>query len=86
MLVSQAKNDKLANKSFPEKKENCDNVVGYKYGSYSEIELCKNEDWGANEILRRGEKLLLFINERWGFNIRKQDFAKILRLDFLKKV
>lgn len=85
VLVSELKNEKLANKSFPEKKENCDNVVGYKYGSYSEVELCKNEDWGATEILARGVKLLLFINEHWGLNIKKQDFTKVLGLDFVKK-
>lgn len=85
VLVSESKNGKLANKSFPEKKENCDNVVGYKYGSYSEIELCRNENWGANEILTRGKKLLIFINERWGLSLKNSDFAHILGLEFMNK-
>ena len=84
VLVSELKNSKLANKSFPEKKENCDNVVGYKYGSFTEIEICKNDDWGAKEILERGIKLLIFIKERWGLNIKKSDYKKILGLEFLK--
>lgn len=85
VLVSELKNSKLANKSFPEKKENCNNVVGYKYGSYSEIEICKFDDWGANEILNRGIKLLIFINDRWKLNLKKTDFRKILGLEFVEK-
>lgn len=84
VLVSELKNSKLANKSFPEKKENCENVVGYKYGSYTEIEICKYDNWGAKEILERGIKLLVFIKERWGLNIKKTDYLKILGLEFLK--
>lgn len=84
VLVSELKNSKLSNKSFPEKKENCENVVGYKYGSFTEIEICKNNDWGAKEILERGIKLLVFIKERWGLNIKKSDYKKILGLEFLK--
>ena len=59
--------------------------VGYKYGSYSEIELCRNENWGANEILTRGKKLLIFINERWGLSLKSADFAHILGLDFMNR-
>ena len=85
VLVSELKNGKLGNKSFVDKKENCDNVVGYKYGSYSEIEICKNTDWGHNEIMERGKKLLTFMNERWKLSLKKDDFPTILGLTFLKQ-
>jgi hypothetical protein len=40
--------------------------VGYRYGSYSEIEITNIEVWNAQEILRRGINLLNFLEKNWG--------------------
>ncbi len=87
VALSAPKNGKLGSKPFPEKKFNSQNSVGYKYGTYAEIELTDYEDWGANEILDRGIKLLNFLNRRWGIKIgtgRKSDKKDFLGLSFLK--
>lgn len=87
VAISSDKNGKLGNKPFPEKKSNKENPVGYKYGTYAEIELTEYEDWDAKSILNRGLKLVNFLYERWGIKIgsgKKEDKQKFLGLDFLK--
>ena len=87
VLVSKPKNSKLGNKPFPEKKCNDQNSLGYKYGNYSEIELTNYEDWGANEILDRGLKLLNLLYRRWGIKIgngNKPERKAFLGLSFMK--
>lgn len=87
VLCSEAKNGKLANKPFPEKKCNKQNTIGYKYGTYAEIELTNYEEWGAYEILERGIKLLNFLQQRWGIKIglgKKKDKKEFLGLSFLE--
>lgn len=86
VVISSNKNHRLANKPFPEKKCNDQNTIGYKYGTYAEIELTNYENWGANEILDRGIKLLNFLNRRWGIKIgsgNKSDKKDFLGLSFL---
>lgn len=86
VAISTEKNGKLGNKSFPEKKSNKQNPVGYKYGTYAEIEVSEYEDWDAKAILNRGLKLITFLNERWGIRIgngKKEDKLKFLGLEFL---
>lgn len=85
VAISPQKNSKLGNRSFIEKKGNDLNSVGYKYGTYAEIELCKYEDWGSNEILDRGFHLVEFLYKRWGLKIgkNKNDIKKFLGIDFL---
>lgn len=86
VLISNEKNGKLGNKSFPEKKSNKENPVGYKYGTYAEIEISEVEDWTAEIILTRGLKLISFLYERWGIkigNAKKEDKKKFLGLDFM---
>lgn len=86
VITSAEKNSRLGNKSFPEKKENTQNPVGYKYGSYAEIELTDYNDWNAEAILNRGLKLTVFLQERWGIKIgngSKEDKKKFLGLQFL---
>lgn len=85
--ISKPKNGKLGNKSFPDKKYNLENSLGYKYGSYAEIELTNYEDWSANEILSRGIKLVNFLITRWNIKIgssKKSEKKDFLGLSFLK--
>lgn len=87
VLISSEKNGKLGNKPFPEKKANKENPVGYKYGTYAEIEISEVEDWNAEVILTRGLKLIAFLNERWGIKIgngKKEDKKKFLGLAFMQ--
>ncbi len=87
VLLGNEKNSKLGNKSFKDKIGTNQNSVGYKYGTYSEIELTNYADWGAEEILDRGLKLLTFLQERWGVKIgngKREDKKKFLGLSFLK--
>ncbi len=87
VVLSAPKNSKIGNIPFPDKKSNSQNSVGYKYGTYAEIELTQYDDWGAEEILNRGLKLVNFLNERWAIKIgsgKKEDKKKFLGLDFLK--
>lgn len=89
VVLSSPKNSKLSNKPFPEKKCNSQNTIGYKYGTYAEIELTDYENWGADEILERGIKLLNFLYQRWGVKIgsgRKMDKKEFLGLHFINTV
>lgn len=86
VAISRQKNSKLGNKPFPEKKSNKENPVGYKYGTYAEIELTEYDDWDAQAILKRGLKLVDFLFERWGIKIgkgTKEEKQKFLGLFFL---
>ncbi|OUO40857.1 hypothetical protein B5F82_03710 [Megamonas hypermegale] len=87
VLVSPEKNSKLGNLPFSQKKCNKDNTIGYKYGTYAEIELTDYEDWNMQTIEERGFKLIAFLSERWGIKIgngKKDDKRKFLGLDFVK--
>lgn len=87
VAISIEKNSKLGNLPFSEKKSNSHNTVGYKYGTYAEIEIAENDDWGASEILNRGIKLTNFLYERWGVKIgsgRSEEKKQFLGLDFVK--
>lgn len=85
VAVSEVKNGRLANLPFPQKKDGNSNHVGYKYGTYAEIELTEYEDWGAAEILSRGLKLVTFLQDRWGYKIAtsKKEKIEFLGLSFL---
>lgn len=84
--LSKAKNSSLQNKCFADKIDN-DNLVGFRYGSYSEIEVSKKADWTPRDILERGIKLLDFMEQRWGIVIGDRDKKiKMLGLEFMKVV
>ena len=88
MAISTEKNGKLGNKPFSEKKSNKENPVGYKYGSYAEIELTEYDDWNADAILKRGMKMTAFLLERWGIKLgrgTKEDKQRFLGLYFMNK-
>jgi len=59
LLLSRKVNSKLQNKSFEEKKEH------FASGSYSAIEVAKNDDWTPEAVAERTEMLLDFLWRRW---------------------
>lgn len=80
--LSQSINSSLQNDSFENKKNR--EPRGYKNGSHSEMEVAKEEDWTAQEILNRGLKILEFMEKRWNFCFRNiRDKYKVLFLEFL---
>lgn len=87
VAVSEIKNGRLANLPFPEKRDGKNNRVAYRYGTYAEIELTEYADWGAEEILKRGLKLVVFMQDRWNIKIgdKKDDRISFLGLSFLPK-
>jgi hypothetical protein len=84
--LSQPKNSSFQNKCFEDKKGGADTKVGFKYGSYSEIEVANYSDWTAREILERGLKLLIFMEKRWRINLGNSwDKIRILNIEFVAK-
>ena len=67
--LAKSKNSELQNKcfDFKVKHENKKgNEVGFFNGSYSEIEVAGySPDWTPQKILKRGEKMLEFLERRW---------------------
>jgi len=87
LALSHPKNSSLGNKSFEDKKGDDKTQTGYKYGSYSEIEVSNFENWGPQEILNRGIALLNFMESRWSLPIgEKSQKIKALGLEFLTKI
>jgi hypothetical protein len=84
--LSRPKNSSLSNKPFPEKVDGKgDPVVGYRYGCYAENEVASCNEWTPKEILRRGLKLLSFMEKRWGPELGDEKQKKrMLGLDFIK--
>jgi hypothetical protein len=76
VLLSQTKNSSFQNKPFTEKLGNEQNTIGFKYGSYSEIELTSYSEWTAKEILLRGIKLIKFMSKRWNIDFGTDDIAE----------
>ena len=87
VAISEKKNGNLGNRPFPEKCGNKQNNVGYRYGTYAEMEISNNyTDWGAEEILDRGIKLTYFLQKRWNLKIgTKKEIMEFLGLDFLNE-
>lgn len=90
--LSLSINSSLQNDDFPDKKktkENDDGVTvrhGYSDGSYSELEVAKEDNWLPENIEKRGLRLLKFMEERWNINLGpKEDKLELLHLDFSKK-
>ena len=65
VLLARSKNSQLQNKPFDFKKRHTDkngNEVGFFNGSYSEIDVAKNENWRPDEIYNRGKELRTLID------------------------
>ncbi|MBT9461270.1 MAG: DUF262 domain-containing protein [Rugosibacter sp.] len=90
LLLSMSINASLQNYAFIDKKwpkrDASKNKVrnGYSDGSHSEIEVASSEDWGPKQIKDRGERLLKFMETRWGFTLRDEDRTKLLFLERTK--
>lgn len=77
--LSQSVNSALQNDSFTDKKSSKSiGRRGYEDGSHSEIEVSRYSDWDAQCILKRGIKLLKFIETRW--NIKFKDSEQMMDL------
>lgn len=84
--LSQPKNSSFQNKPFLDKVGNSLSLIGYRYGSLSEIEVSNEKSWSAIEILNRGVRLLTFMETRWGLSFKGiEGKVKFLHLDFVMR-
>lgn len=84
--LSQPKNSSFQNKPFLEKVGNDENTIGFRYGSFSEIEVSSNKQWTAVEILQRSVRLLEFMEKRWGWDFGgTNEIVDFLNLGFVLK-
>ena len=72
--LPSSKNISLSNKKFEEKKE------GYRTGSYQQIEVSKSSNWTPEEIVKRGKKMLEFMEKRWNIKLGNDEEKKALLL------
>lgn len=86
LALSRPKNSSLGNKAFPDKVGRPSDTVGYRYGGYSENEVAACVDWDANEITKRGLKMLTFFEKRWQIDLGDLNQKyKALGLQFMQK-
>lgn len=84
VATSAARNSSLKNLAFHEKRGNAAKKTGYKFGSYSEIDVSLNENWGPIEILERGLMMLGFMESHWALDFGSvESKKKCLGLEFL---
>lgn len=86
--LSKAKNSSLQNKPFLEKVngKSDDDFVGYRYGSYAENEVSKCSNWNVEQIVRRGLRLLKFMENRWDITLGSvENKLKFLNVEFVPK-
>ena len=87
LALSQAVNMSLQNDGFIDKKSSkIKGRRGYVDGSHSEIEVSREQDWDAKRILKRGLKLLEFMEKRWDIKFQdKKQKIELLHLSFVKQ-
>jgi len=84
LALSRAKNAALSNRPFPEKRDGSQESGGYRYGSYSEIDVSSCTEWTPQEIADRGVRMLEFIEQRWKLNSgRRPEKLIALGLQFI---
>ena len=82
--LSLSINSSLQNDSFPEKrKPPSEGHRGYINGSHSEIEVAQEDDWTADNILKRGLMLLAFMESRWDMTLTNKQKSDLLHIDFV---
>jgi hypothetical protein len=82
--LSQSINSSLQNDSFPDKKNPSNNGRrGYCKGSHSEIEVAAEQDWTAENILERGQRLLDFMEKRWRLEFLGNAKMELLHIPFV---
>jgi hypothetical protein len=85
--LPKPRNSSLGNKSFPEKLGDDVKMTGYKYGSYSEIQVAQQSEWGPNQIAERGVSMLDFLEKRWGLTVGdRTQKLKALGIEFIARV
>lgn len=85
--LAQSINSSLQNDSFPDKKSpSAAGRRGYVNGSHSEIEVAKEQDWTAQNILTRGLALLKFMESRWQVMLTEEQKMNLLHISFVKEV
>ena len=74
LVLARSVNSALQDKPFKEKKKVvwCNDTGkplkhGYEDGSYSELQVAEEKQWGQKQIRNRGLRLLSFMEERWKF-------------------
>ena len=72
-------NDSFNDKKFPTEGKR----RRYENGSHSEIEVSRKKDWTALNIYERTKHLLLFMENRWQFNLTEEQFDKLLYINFV---
>ena len=82
--LSKRKNSSLSNKPFLEKVAGADgSLVSYRYGSYAEKEVAELEEWTPTHVLKRGKKLLDFLETRWDIKLGgEEQKAAMLSMNF----
>lgn len=85
--LAKPRNSSLSNKSFIEKLGDEKSMTGYKFGCYSENEVATVPDWGPQQIVDRGIKLLEFMERRWNISIGdRQQKLRALGIEFMSKL
>jgi hypothetical protein len=82
LALARKKNSSLQNQPFKDKVRNAQGTVGYFNGSYSEIEVSGESDWTPEMVLKRGLRLLDFMEQRW--NVKFANHASKLQFLYLK--
>jgi len=84
--LAQSINSSLQNDSFHDKKNpSSSGRRGYVNGSHSEIEVAFEQNWGAENILKRGLLLLKFMESRWGVVLSDEQKLQLLHIKFVKE-
>ena len=82
--LSKPKNSSLQNNCFEDKKGNAEKKVGFKYGSYSEIDVSNYDNWTAKEILTRSLELLNYLERNWNLTLGStEEKVRSLKLEFV---
>ncbi len=83
--LAQSINSSLQNDSFSDKKKTtAARRRGYENGSHSEIEVSREPDWTAENILKRGLALLAFMESHWQVTFTEQQKVDLLHISFVK--
>ena len=85
--LSQSVNSALQNDGFEEKKHSRNSGRrGYEDGSHSELEVSHEADWDANRILKRGLKILNFLEKRWDIHFKNEEQKiELLHIGFVNE-
>lgn len=77
VVISGRKNSAFRNACFSTKKVSKVGGYGFKYGTYSEMQIAELDDWTPKEIIDRSLEILSFIEERWKIKLgtRKEKIA-----------